>query len=90
MSRLSGRLARMLRRGHIDERRLDEIAAAGAVGVHAEPAAACVVATLAAATPPEQAHLRACRRCRSLLVGFGRTAGVLGGERSPQASRRPA
>ncbi|MGD0861745.1 MAG: hypothetical protein ABSA21_03165 [Candidatus Limnocylindrales bacterium] len=88
MSRLSGRLARMLRRGHIDERRLDEIAAAGAVGVHAEPAAACVVATLAAATPPEQAHLRACRRCRSLLVGFGRTAGVLGGEWTDRALKR--
>ena len=62
MNGLSGRVAAMLRRGHIDEKRLDEIAEAGVV-----------------ATSAEHAHLTACRRCRSLLVGFGRTAGVLGG-----------
>ena len=63
MSALSERLATIVRRGHIDETRLDALAQAGTV-----------------ATSAEQAHLRGCRRCRSLLVGFRRTADVLGGE----------
>jgi WD40 repeat protein len=34
------------------------------------------------------AHLRVCRRCRSLLVGFERTAGVLGGAWADRALNR--
>ncbi len=62
MGALSGRLAGIMRRGHIDERRLDAIAEAGAV-----------------ASPAELDHLQDCRRCRSLLAGFRRTEGILGG-----------
>ena len=74
MSKLSDRLAATMRRWHIDERRLDEIAAEASSGPHAESSESGLVATSA-----ELAHLQACRRCRSLLVGFGRTSGVLAG-----------
>jgi len=67
MSRLNGRLNSILRRGHIDDARLDALAGAG-------------IDLGAAATSAEQAHLRDCRRCRSLLVGFRRSAAVLSGE----------
>ncbi len=42
----------------------------------------------AVASSAEMAHLQACRRCRSLLVGFGRTAGVLGGAWADRALNR--
>ncbi|HEX7490927.1 MAG TPA: hypothetical protein VF337_04430 [Candidatus Limnocylindrales bacterium] len=59
-------LSAMLRRNHIDERRLDELAGAG-------------LPVEIAAQPAELAHLSACRRCRSLMGGFRRTAAVLDG-----------
>ena len=62
MSRLSEGLGAIARRGHLDEGRLDQLAADGL-----------------AATTTELMHLRSCRRCRSLLVGFRRTAAVLDG-----------
>jgi hypothetical protein len=73
MSRLNEWLGTISRRGHIDEARLNAIAEAGSSGTiaaSAEPAAPV--------TQAELAHLRACRRCRSLVVGFGRAAQVLG------------
>jgi L-aminopeptidase/D-esterase-like protein len=82
MSKLSDRLAATMRRWHIDERRLDEIAAEASRGPHAESSESGLVATSA-----ELAHLQACRRCRSLLVGFGRTSGVLAEGRNPERSR---
>jgi hypothetical protein len=74
MSRLSERLGAILRRGHIDEVRLNAIAEAGVSGTSAPSAG-----PVAPATPAELAHLRACSRCRKLAVGFRRTAEVLGG-----------
>ena len=68
MSRLSDRLGKMVRRGHIAETRLDQLAAAGATG-----------AAGAAATSSELAHLNGCSECRSLLVGYRRAADLLGG-----------
>jgi len=79
MSGPSGRLAAILGRGHIDERRLDEIAAAQVRSPHPQKADLGIGVTPPEATTAEQAHLRECRHCRSLLVGFARTAGVLGG-----------
>ena len=73
MIRLSERLARILRRGHLDEARLDAISAARVV-----------------ATSAELAHLRSCKRCRSLLVGFRRTATVLGGAWADRPLQRGA
>ena len=60
MSRLSERLGAILRRGHIDEVRLNAIAEAGVSGTSAPSAG-----PVAPATPAELAHLRACSRCRT-------------------------
>jgi hypothetical protein len=65
MMHLRRRLSALLRRGHIDERCLAEIAGP-ADGVRVP-------------TPSEEAHLSTCRRCRRLLNGYRRAASILDG-----------
>jgi hypothetical protein len=68
MSAATERIRSWLRRGHIADERLDEIATgAGSTG------------GARVATAAELDHLTACRRCRSLLAGFRRTSVVLTG-----------
>ena len=86
MNRLSEWLVRIPPRRHLDEARLNAIAEAGFSGARGVSASSATPATVAApaepatpATPAELAHLRTCASCRSLAVGFRRTAEVLGG-----------
>lgn len=64
MSRISDRLAAIVRRNHVAEGRLFELA-----GPDGTPVAAAA----------EQAHLDRCARCRGLLVGYRRAESVLSG-----------
>jgi WD40 repeat protein len=57
------RLSTMLRRGHVPDERLSELAGSARSN----------------ATPREQAHLDGCAECRSLLGGFSRADAVLAG-----------
>ena len=60
------RLSATLRRGHISDERLDELARAR-------------VPVATAADPTELHHLSGCRRCRGMIGGFARAETVLGG-----------
>lgn len=64
MSRISDRLAAMVRRNHVSETRLSEFAGTGGA------------ATISAA---ERVHLDGCSRCRALLLGYRRADSVLNG-----------
>ncbi len=75
MSRISDRLAAIVRRNHVAEGRLFELA-----GPDARPAAAAA----------EQAHLDRCARCRGLLMGYRRAEAVLRGEWSDRPLRPDA
>src|ERR1035437_2004784 len=64
MSRISDRLAAVVRRNHLAESRLSDLA-----GPNGTPALSSA----------EQAHLDRCARCRGLLVVYRRAESVLSG-----------
>lgn len=64
MSRIGDRLTSIMRRNHLTERRLAELARPEDVP---------------ATSPVEQSHLEHCDRCHRLLVGYRRTEEVLSG-----------
>ncbi|HEU6439764.1 MAG TPA: hypothetical protein VFC12_04935 [Terriglobales bacterium] len=79
MNRIGDLLAAVVRRNHLAESRLGDLA---------RPNGTPAASLASVASPAEQAHLDGCSRCRALLGGYRRADSVLSGAWSDRPLRR--